>query len=359
MKYPQTVDLLCQLIRCQPVSSDIPAVNQATQTLAEYLSQAGLHTTIETFAGRNVLFAATRPGKQHRLLFNAHLDVVPSSVPGQFEPAIKDGRLFARGTSDCLGNAVAVAQTLIQAGPEADVAAIFTADEEIGGDTTAAMVQAGYTPTDIAVICDISDLGGVAIAQKGILVYELTAHGHGGHSSSPWCFDNPIVKLTNALSQLTQAWPNPTDADPWQDSCAPCMIQAGSAHNQIPDTATAILNCRYIRPGDEQRIADFIRTTTGLDDLRLVHQCPPVQCRADHPLTQRLIDTLQQLRPQKPVSQFKMNGATDARHFAHLDLPIAIIGIDGCGCHAANEYLVLDALDQGIDALTAFAKTFN
>ena len=157
MKYQQTLDLLCQLIRCQPVSADIPAVNRATDTLRRYLDAAGLHTAVETFDGRDVLFAATRPGKQHRLLLNAHLDVVPPSALGQFEPTVRDGRLYGRGASDCLGNAVAIAQALIQAGPEADAAAFFTADEEIGGSTTAAMFNAGYRHTEPAAVCDIAD----------------------------------------------------------------------------------------------------------------------------------------------------------------------------------------------------------
>ena len=359
MKYQQTLDLLCQLIRCQPVSADIPAVNRATDTLRRYLDAAGLHTAVETFDGRDVLFAATRPGKQHRLLLNAHLDVVPPSAPGQFEPTVRDGRLYGRGASDCLGNAVAIAQALIQAGPEADAAAFFTADEEIGGSTTAAMFNAGYRHTELAVVCDIADFGLLAVAQKGILVVELTAHGHGGHSATPWCFDNPIATLANALAKLAREWTNPTADDAWHDSCTPCILSAGSANNQIPDTATVTLNCRYTTPGDEQRIAERIRTITGLDDLKLVHHCVPVACDPSAPAIQRLIDALQQAQPNQPIRQIRMDGATDARHLAAAGLPVAIIGVDGEGCHSACESLRLDTLDLAIDTLANFARSCN
>ena len=106
------IALLEDLIRCRPVSSDIPAVNNATMRMRDFLSAHGLYCTLEESAdGRKLLYAAPREGKKPDYLFNAHLDVVPA-LESMFTPVQQGNRMYGRGATDCLGNAVAVARFL-------------------------------------------------------------------------------------------------------------------------------------------------------------------------------------------------------------------------------------------------------
>lgn len=358
MKYPDALELLEKLIRCKSLSNDIPAVNQATAIMKQYLDDHGIYTVVEEYEGRQILFASKKPGKTHKILFNAHLDIVPPSVDNQHEPVIKDGKIIARGASDCLGNAVVIARILVNVDADADVAAIFSADEEIGGFTTGEMVKRGYGPSEMAVICDVSGLGGLAIAQKGIVSYKMVAHGRGGHASAPWCFDNPVITLAEAICKLNKEWTNPTAQNQWGNSIAFTMLNAGFTHNQIPDTAEVMINTRFVNLGDETKIQQQIKDITGLDDVTFNGFCLPTFCSQDNPLVQKLAACIKDVTGND-VRFYKMNGATDARHFTTLDIPIAIAGIDGGGAHSNNEFLVISAIDQGVDAFTNFANTFK
>ena len=49
-----------------------------------------------------------------------------------------------------------------------------------------------------------------------------------------------------------------------------------------------------------------------------------------------------------------MDGATDARHFVKLGVPVAILGTCGDGMHSSGEWAELQSLRDYADLLTAF-----
>ena len=232
------IGLLCELIRMRPVSSDIDAVNRVQERMMQFLTDRGLHCTMEKDGKRNVLFAATSPGKIQDHILCVHLDVVPAMNESQFEPVFKDGILYARGSKDCLGHAVAAAKILCSAPAGKKVGCIFTANEEIGGSTTAFMVKQGYRAEKCGYVLDGGN--GVIYGQKGIVNIKITANGRGGHASAPWAFDNPNIKLVNGLQKLFAAWENPKGLEDWRSSialtdmkCGPVAHQAGRCRNDL------------------------------------------------------------------------------------------------------------------------------
>ena len=172
------LELLCEMICMRPVSRDINAVNRVQRRVQEFLTEKGLFCTMEKDGEREVLFAATQPGKVHDILLCAHLDVVPAEVESQYEPYIENGVLYGRGSSDCMGNAIAIMKAMCTAPAGASLGCIFTGDEEIGGETTAYMVAQGYSARKMGLVMDSG--GSVYYAQKGILNLTVTAHGSGG-----------------------------------------------------------------------------------------------------------------------------------------------------------------------------------
>lgn len=338
------IALLEELIRFKSVSNDIAAVNRAEDRMKEYLEQNGLLCTTEIIGGRHVLFASTTPGKTPDYLLNAHLDVVPAAEE-QFVPRIDGTRMYARGTDDCLGSCVIAAKTLISLKGKASCGAIFTADEEIGGHTSAGMVQLGYSAKKCIIVIDAM-YDRLAYSQKGILALELINHSKsgGGHASYPWAFDNPIERLAEGFVNLRHNWKNPTDETKWNDSMTPCIFQAGSVHNQIPDSASMTLNIRYIHPGDRDKLMARVKELTGCDEIRIFEECPPVVMDPDAPEIKRLRAAMSKhFGREIPLEQ--MMGATDARHFQPLNVPIAMVGVNGAGEHSPCEYIELPSLD--------------
>lgn len=346
------LELLKDLIRCKAVSKDIPAVNRAVDRMHSFLSEHGLHCTVEELDGRRILYASTTPGKVQDILLNAHLDVVPAP-DSMFEPEERDGKLFARGSSDCQGNSAVLAQVLCDLSAKASVGAIFSTDEETGGETTARMVELGYSARKIILILDASPYA-IANAQKGIISLTLRAHGKGGHSSEPWMLDNPIDRLIDGYRKLRDAWP-PLPEDHWGNTMTPCILSGGSAANQVPDTAEMVLNIRFIREEDQESI---IRQAGKLSGLEVIVNATSAPAFVDetHPLMQKLKTAMQKKFPDHPIGFFRMHGATDARHFAKNGVPVAILGTEGGGMHSSGEWVSLQSLEDYRSLLEKFIQ---
>ncbi len=339
-----TTKLLCDLIRIKSVSTDIPEVNRCAAFLRGKLEAEGLFCALETFEdGRQALWASNVAGKRPDLLLVVHLDVVPVDSDDQFEPVVDGDVIHGRGAEDCKGNAIAAVEALLEVAADpasgASLGIIFTADEEIGGLTTAGMVARGYGAAKAALVYDANGGSDIYIAQKGIVNLRLVAEGKGGHASRPWDFDNPIDKLMAALAKLRAHWearyPHKPGAD-WHNSLAPTMLSAGKAANQIPDTAEMTVNIRFTESSTPESIADEVRQATGLK-VEIGETSPCVFFPPDSPAIDVLSAVLSESFGGVPVGHRRMNGATDARHLAPLGIPVAIAGIDGHGAHQSDE----------------------
>ena len=346
--------LLSDLIQCRPVSSDIEAVNKVEKIMKDFLTEKGLYCSEEIINGRHVLYASTRPGKVQDLFLNAHLDVVPAAYEHQYVAKVEGSRLYGRGSTDCLGNAMAIVQFLVEAGDSVSACAVFTADEEIGGSTTAEMVARGYAGRKAALVVDGGGYGSIVYSQKGIIVLKLRAFGKGGHSSTPWLLDNPIDRLVAAYSKLRAAWQNPTADDPWGNSMTPCILKAGEAHNAIPDVAEMLINIRYVTDEDYNKILNMVTELTGLE-YEIIENCPPVVSETDVPAIKALIQAFSKIDPEHPVKLSRMCGATDARHLKSMGIPIGIIGVVGNGIHGKEEYLEMSSVDLFARILREYA----
>lgn len=347
------MELLQDLIRCKPLSKDVDAVNAAHDRLKAFLDERKVYTVTEVIDNRKVLYASTVPGKVCDYLLNAHIDVVPAAYESQFEPYVENDRLYGRGAGDDLGNAVLMVQLLCEnLNSNKSIGAIFTADEEIGGHTTAAMVKLGYLPRKCAVVLDSWGRGGVNIAQKGILSLKLTARGQGGHSSTPWGKENSIDKLLQGYMKFAATWDNGNGENQWCNTMAATQLNAGFAHNQIPDTAEMVINFRCISSDMIDDLQKKVPEITGLES-EVVEICYPMVSDPDDPELNRLLKLLGEERRNDPQFQ-RMNGATDARHLGGLGLPVAIMGLRTSGAHAAVEYLDLTSYQSTLNALQRF-----
>ena len=173
---------LLDLLRIPSVTDDVPQVNRAVAAMRGWLEARGVFCETEAMPdGRELLYASVVEGQRTpKLLLNAHLDVVPAS-PTLFEPRIEGDRIHGRGTQDCKGNAIAMATALAAlAGSGASVGAVFSTDEEEGGETSGEAVARGCRATGLTAVLDAGPWS-ITYSQKGILSLRLVAKGRGGH----------------------------------------------------------------------------------------------------------------------------------------------------------------------------------
>lgn len=331
------------MIREYPASGNQAALNKNAAKLRRHLETRAVSCSIHDINGLHVLHATTCPGKCPDYLLNAHMDVVPVIADEQKNPILKDGILHGRGALDCLGSVACISEILMNALGKANVSAFFTMDEELGGSTTKAMIEKGFTAKKSIVIID-GGFASIAYAQKGIISLRLTAHGRGGHSSTPWRFDNPIDRLLDGYFRLRSAWKQPTEQDFWQNSMSATVISGGKVTNQIPDTAELTLNIRYTDPENFDAIMRFVKEKTDLQ-VDLQRQSDPVSMSPDHPELHRLQSYYENALHGKTLRVERICGASDARHCSKLGIPVLIIGLDGQGVHSVDEYCRIASID--------------
>ena len=341
-----TRELMTKLISFQPVSADVDKVNELVDFLHGYLEGNGVHTALEQLGDRKILYAATHPGKTSRILLNSHLDVVPADK--KMFTVTQDGDwLCGRGTHDCLGNTALLARLLVQLNNEADIGAVFSTDEELGGETTRFMVERGYSARELVLVVDGSG-NSLVTAQKGVLSLTMRARGQGCHAAKPWEGHNAIDALIDGYQKIRPLFPDVAPPDTWRDTMAATTIQAGTVHNRVPETAEMSLNIRVIEGTEADELLERLRKLSGLEiDVNM--QCPPVFCPPDNPRLKALRETMA-AHLGREIMIKRSNGATDARHFVDMGVPIGIIGVPGRDLHGDNEALSARGL-QDYEAL--------
>ena len=120
-----------EMVAIPSASADIPQVNRAMLFMKDYLEKRGVWCVTEKHPdGHEILFAATRPGKEQDFIIASHLDVVPASVPGQYDMKIDGDKVIGRGVSDCKGRSVAVAEMLVRLNGKVSVGSCILATHE-------------------------------------------------------------------------------------------------------------------------------------------------------------------------------------------------------------------------------------
>ncbi len=329
-----TVKLVKQLMEFQTVSEDIQNINKCVDFLKQYLETNGVYTRLEKLKTRKILYAAVRKTKTPAILFNAHLDVVPAADK-MFRLKKQNGCIYGRGTADCLGNCAVLAQVLIQCRDRSDVGVIFSTDEEIGGNTTRAMIHKGYRGDIIIIMDSVRDRCDITTAQKGVLTLKLTASGKSCHGSSPWLGKNAIDRLIKGYIKIKTLFPQIKRGDEWHTSLSANMISAGTVFNRVPDHAEMILDIRYTETTSPRDLIGKIRKISGLKiDIEADY---PVFCCDEHGIVLQELRSFMAKNLRRRINLIRMNGATDARHFVNLKVPVAMIGIPGKGHHADEE----------------------
>ena len=149
------LELLEDLIRIPSVSRDVTNVNRAVRFMRDRLSSEGMLCRIETMdGGWELLFASNDGTVTPDVLFSAHLDAVEAQDPSQFVPRRENGRAYGRGASDCKEHCVLAARLMRELRGRVSVGCIFGSDEEIGGRSTAFMVEKGYGARKLVVVLD-------------------------------------------------------------------------------------------------------------------------------------------------------------------------------------------------------------
>jgi acetylornithine deacetylase/succinyl-diaminopimelate desuccinylase-like protein len=209
-------------VRTPSVSATGQGMPEAAGHARDLVAAAGLEATVEETAGWPLVLGhrAGRPGAVTVLLYG-HYDVQPpdpleawASLP--FEPEVRDGRMYGRGSADNKGQHLAqllAVESLLATGSElpCTVKVLLDGEEEIGSPHLAAFADANRErlAADLVVWSDgpVDPGGGwrLVFGVRGIASFELRARGanrslHSGNWGG--VAPNPLWTLVHLLASM-------------------------------------------------------------------------------------------------------------------------------------------------------------
>lgn len=202
------LELLMEMVMA-PSHPGVPRQEEAAaQALAGYLRERGLPADlVEVREGRpNVIASISGRTPGPHLLLCGHLDTVgpnEGSPVDFFSAAVRDERMFGRGTVDMKGALAAMAGALVEirdsgglASGRVTLAAVV--DEEMESLGAEALIRSGFK-ADGAVIGEPTE-NRVAIGHKGLEWLEVGFTGRAAHGSTPEAGVSAIAAAAHFVS---------------------------------------------------------------------------------------------------------------------------------------------------------------
>ncbi|HVY22326.1 MAG TPA: succinyl-diaminopimelate desuccinylase [Steroidobacteraceae bacterium] len=277
------VTLTAELIRRPSVS---PEDKGCLDIIGERFANLGFDNERIDFPPVSNLWAKHGHGRP-LLCFAGHTDVVPTGPREEwqtdpFEPVIRDGVMYGRGTADMKSSLAAMTiatERFIKKHPghKGTLAFLLTSDEEgpsvDGTRRVMQVLEARPEKIDWCVVGEPTSsdkLGDVIkIGRRGSLSGKLTVHGVQGHVAYPHLADNPVHMLAPALAELaSREW------DKGNQYFQPTTFQVSnlSAGTGAPNVIPGELKARFnIRFSTEQTVEKLQATITEILDRHKVN----------------------------------------------------------------------------------------
>ena len=269
------VALTRQLIDIESVTGKEGA---AAAFLASYLEELGYVVERMPVEGERFnVFAKPANVDQPALVFSTHIDTVPPFLPSREDA----DNIYGRGACDAKGiiaAQIAACERLRKGGKSAGL--LFVVGEE-RDSLGAAVANQNPRGSQFLVNGEPTD-NRIALASKGALRVEVTAHGRMAHSAYPELGESAIDKLLDALQAL-RAMPLPHNPEIGSSTVNIGIIEGGRATNVIPDFAKAQLLYRLVGPSQELRRSHRLcRGCAGRGEFRSRHSLHAISNRSGH-----------------------------------------------------------------------------
>lgn len=337
----EAIGLLKSLIATPSVSRN---ESDATTVFCNFLSN---HAISHQRMGNNIMCVAQEPDtNKPTLLLNAHIDTVKPATGWQhdpYTPTEEGDRLYGLGSNDCGGGLVSLLQAyrILSAKPQHyNLVYAVSAEEEVSGKDGFTMLRDHLPHIDVAIVGEPTSLQ-PAIAEKGLMVLDITTLGKAGHAAR----NEGINALYKAIDQINWIrnyhFPN-VSALLGEMKMTTTIIQAGTLHNCIPDKCTYTVDVRTTDCYTNQEVLDFITQQLDADVKARSTRLGSSHIDPNHPIVGKC--------RQLGLTPF---GSPTLSDQALMPWPSFKLGPgDSQRSHTADEYINLSDIPKAIELYT-------
>jgi acetylornithine deacetylase len=290
------IALLRDLVALESVSGNEEPI---ARWIEEWARAAGIDV-LRDDASVTLSLRGKAPGPT--LAFASHLDTVPAGegwTRAPFTPTIEGDLLYGRGSGDAKASVASMlmaARDLAESGgPAKGRLLLMLGYQEETKHTTLGTAVDRVGPIDAAVVGEPTNLH-PAIAQRGLMMVDLVAHGlqrHAGYAADNPDFTNAIVELGRNLAKLPELFRDRAHPILGIATATPTMLQGGVSRNVTPPTARAVLDVRSTPAWTHQELADELKRALDVEVVVTSERLVPCET----PPNSRVLEVARQLRP--------------------------------------------------------------
>lgn len=333
----EAIGLLKLLIATPSVSREEEAAADALQNFIEGVG-------IMSYRSGNNVWCLS-PGfdpKRPTLLLNSHIDTVKPVAGWKHHPhapVIENGRLYGLGSNDAGASVVSLLQVFRQLclRPQTyNLIFLASCEEEVSGKGGIESIIPILPPITAAIVGEPTGMQ-LAIAEKGLMVLDVTAYGRAGHAARNEG-DNAIYKVLEDI-----AWFRDHQFEKVSPLLGPVkmsvtQVNAGTQHNVVPDHCTFVVDIRsnelYSNEELYKEICQHIQCEAKARSFRLNSS----HINTDHPLVKRAVEM-----------GLKPFGSPTLSDQALMPFPSLKMGPgESSRSHTADEYILIDEIEDAI-----------
>ena len=333
----EAITLLSSLI-------SIPSISREEEKVADFLQNYIEENGIMTGRSGNNIWCISPMFdiKKPTILLNSHIDTV-KPVNGwrkhPFTAKMEDGKLYGLGSNDAGASVVSLFQVYrhLSATQQAyNLIFLASCEEEVSGKNGIESVLPQLPPITLGIVGEPTEMH-PAIAEKGLMVLDVQAHGKAGHAARNEG-DNAIYKALDDIQWFrTHRFPKESSLlGPVKMSVT--QVNAGTQHNVIPDLCSFVVDIRsnecYSNEELYQEICSHIQSEAKARSFRLNSS----RIDLEHPFVQRAIRL-----GRTPF------GSPTLSDQALMKFPSVKMGPGKSSrSHTADEYILISEIEEAI-----------
>jgi acetylornithine deacetylase len=279
------------------------------------------------------------------ILLNSHHDTVKPNkgyTVDPFSPIEADGKVFGLGSNDAGGCLVSLIATFLHfyGKPELKYNLILaaTAEEEISGKEGVESILQHLPAIDCAIVGEPTQLN-LAVAERGLMVLDCTAHGKAGHAARNEG-ENAIYKAMKDIEWLRNArFEKVSDLLGAVKLNVTSIETENKAHNVVPAECKFVVDVRVNELYTMDEVIETIKNNIQSEVKPRSVRLRSTAISLDHPLVQAGI---------KLGKSYYGSPTTSDK--ALMNFPALKMGPgDSARSHTADEFIFIDEIKDGIE----------